>query len=157
MSLRFVHSGLLLACAVSSSLGAQSYFIRREPRLRVEQATPRCRPLEQRFDNPLSDTRGWNMPAVAWWTLYPVVTSGAAYGIHKITRLPPKASAVIAAVAIGLVPHLRGYSRGAYPINPGDWTFDAVNRALPVFAMSERRGVVAWTASVAVLSCFASP
>lgn len=156
-------SGALLALL---ALGALSFAFCTEATaqgLKVTQPPPDCNLGRRAFDNPFSDTKGYWQPRVLWHAEYAVGTAALSWGIHKVTRLPKWASATIAAVGVGVVPHFRSVIlQRRYPINPGDIAFDAVNRGTPyVFVSSQPRGVWTafgvWLATDMALSCFASP
>jgi hypothetical protein len=155
---------LIAALAASTVLpsSAAAQLLRRDPTVR------NCNLAEQAYDNPFSDGSGWTMRRYQWHIFYAGLTSGAAYGIHKVTHLPPWASAAIATVGIGLVPHIRGYANKTYGINVGDWTFDLWTRGAPALAVaggvgdvgSTRSRILAGTtylAGYAALACYASP
>lgn len=118
----------------------------------------RCNVLERRYDNPLSDSHSWAMPAVAWHASYAVLSLGTAYLIHRATKLSTTKSAWAATLGLGLVPHVRGLVRHSYPFDAGDWSFDLSNRGLPAYlTLGTSRGSLAYAASYAALVCWSSP
>ena len=128
---------------------------------------PDCNLARRAYDNPFSDSRGWSMRRYQWHGFYAGLSTLAAYGIHKSTRLPAWASAAIASVGIGLVPHIRGgLIKRDYPVNALDWSFDALNRSAPSFFVLGGRGnnwqskTIAATSFVGgylALACYSSP
>jgi hypothetical protein len=135
--------------------------------LRITVPAPDCALADRRFDNPFSDRAGWTMRRYQWHAFYFGLSSLAAEGIHRTTKLPRWASATIATIGIGVVPHIRGgIIKREYPINPLDWTFDAVNRAAPLIIWTGASGnswqsrtlaVTTIVSSYAALACYASP
>lgn len=128
---------------------------------------PDCNLARRAYDNPFSDSRGWSMRRYEWHGFYAGLSTLAAYGIHKTTRLPAWASAAIASVGIGLVPHIRGgLIKRDYPVNALDWSFDALNRSAPSFVVLGNYGnkwqskAIAATSFVGgylALACYSSP
>jgi hypothetical protein len=152
----------LLAAFFLLSSSAEAQLLRRDPTVR------NCALGDKAYDNPFSDHAGWTMRRYEWHLFYAGLTSGVAYGIHKVTKLPPWASATIATVGIGLVPHIRGYARKEYGINAGDWAFDLWTRGAPALAVAGGVGDIGTTrsrilagttylAGYAALACYASP
>lgn len=128
---------------------------------------PDCNLAERRFDNPLGDHTGWSMRRYQWHAFYAVTSTVAAEGIHRVTHAPRWVSAATATVALGLVPHIRGgLLIKRYPVDPLDWSFDIVNRAMPLFVWSGTRSktwrgraatATSYVAAYAALACYASP
>lgn len=126
-----------------------------------------CNLAERRFDNPLGDNTGWSMRRYEWHAFYAVTSTAAAEGIHRVTHAPRWVSAATATIALGLVPHIRGgLLMKRYPIDPLDWSFDIVNRAMPIFVWSGARAktwrgravaATSYVAAYAALACYASP
>ena len=126
-----------------------------------------CRLARRAYDNPFSDSRGWSMRRYEWHAFYAGLSTLTAYGIHKTTKLPSWASAAIATVGIGLVPHIRGgLIRRDYAINALDWSFDVVNRGAPAFVALGQSGkswesktlaATAFVGSYLALACYSSP
>jgi hypothetical protein len=131
--------------------------------LRVVQPPPDCNLLRQAWDNPYDDVHLYRQPRIAWHAEYAIGTAALSWAIHKTTRLPRWASATIASVGIGVLPHVRSvFILRHYPINPGDLAFDAVNRSTPFIFVSSRpptrwKAFGVWLAADLALSCFASP
>lgn len=139
--------------------------------LRIVQPPPDCRLFAPAFDNPFSDTKGYTQPRIAWHAEYAVASYAAASLVRKVTHLPPWLSATVAAVGIGVLPHVRSVIiQRRYPINPGDLAYDAVNRATPFvwlaghsddstrsWASNHWKPAAVWLATDVALACFASP
>ena len=126
-----------------------------------------CRLARQAYDNPFSDSRGWSMRRYQWHAFYAGLSTVAAYGIHKTTRLPTWASAAIATVGIGLVPHIRsGLIMREYPVHVLDWSFDVMNRSAPAFFVLGQSGdnwksrtlaATTFVGGYLALACYSSP
>jgi len=126
-----------------------------------------CRLARQAYDNPFSDSRGWSMRRYQWHAFYAGLSTAAAYGIHKTTRLPKWASAAIATVGIGLVPHIRGgLIKRDYPVHVLDWSFDVMNRSAPAFFVLGQSGnnwksrtlaATTFVGGYLALACYSSP
>jgi hypothetical protein len=126
-----------------------------------------CNLAERRFDNPLGDNSGWSMRRYQWHAFYAVTSTVAAEGIHRVTHAPRWVSAATATVALGLVPHIRGgLLIKRYPVDPLDWSFDIVNRSMPLFVWNGARAktwraravtATSYVAAYAALACYASP
>jgi len=126
-----------------------------------------CRLARQAYDNPFSDSRGWSMRRYQWHAFYAGLSTAAAYGIHKTTRLPTWASAAIATVGIGLVPHIRsGLIMRDYPVHVLDWIFDVMNRSAPAFFVLGQSGdnwksrtlaATTFVGGYLALACYSSP
>jgi hypothetical protein len=135
--------------------------------LRISQPPPDCSLAAKRYDNPFSDSHGWTMRRYEWHAFYFGLSTIAAEGIHRVTKLPRWASATIATVGIGVIPHIRGgIIKRQYPIAPLDWAFDGVNRAAPLIIWTgasgktwQSRTLAATTiaSSYFALACYASP
>jgi hypothetical protein len=130
--------------------------------------TPRdCNLARPAYDNPFSDSRGWTMRRYEWHAFYAGLSTLTAYGIHKTTKLPAWASATIATVGIGLLPHIRGgLIKHEYGVNALDWGFDVLDRGAPALLVLGRSGhtwqskTLAATTLVAgyfALACYSSP
>jgi len=126
-----------------------------------------CNLARKSYDNPFSDHSGWSMRRYEWHAFYAGLSTLTAYGIHKTTKLPTWASAAIATVGLGLVPHIRGgLIKHDYPVNALDWSFDVLNRAAPAFIVLGKSGnnweskTIAATSFVGgyfALACYSSP
>ncbi len=102
-----------------------------------------------------------------WHAFYAGLSTLTAYGIHKTTKLPRWASAAIATVGIGLVPHIRGgLIKRDYPVHALDWGFDILNRGAPAFLVMGQAGnswqsralaATAYIGGYAALACYSSP
>lgn len=132
----------------------------------LEAQQPDCNLAEKRFDNPISDTHGFVMRRYQWHVSYMAASTLIAEGIHRTTKLPRWASALTSTVAIGFLPHARGYVTGKYRVNVRDWAFDGVTRAAPLILWTGWSGqtwqskTLAWTTlagSYFSLACYASP
>ena len=131
------------------------------------QYKPDCNLAERRFDNPVADHSGWWMRRYQWHAFYAITSTVAAEGIHRVTHLPRWASAVTAAVVLGVAPHVRSsLLTRQYPVDPLDWGFDAFNRAAPIFVWSGLSGgswrsktlaAATYAVGYASLACYASP
>jgi hypothetical protein len=131
--------------------------------LRIVQPHPDCNIFEKKFDNPFSDHSGWVMRRYQWHTMYPILTSGLAYGINRVIH-KPKVSAFIATLATGLAPHIRGSIKELYTINPLDWAYDLENRSLPAWYAtagdnipSRGKAIAEYLALDFSLVCWSSP
>jgi hypothetical protein len=139
--------------------------------LRITQPAPDCDVRKSAFDNPFSDTNGYWQPRIAWHAEYALGSYFAASLVRRVTHLPPWLSATVAAVGIGVLPHVRSVviQRG-YPINPGDLAFDAVNRGTPYvwlashsddstrsWAANHWKPAAVWLMADLSLACFSSP
>ena len=126
-----------------------------------------CRLARRAYDNPFSDSRGWSMRRYQWHAFYAGLSTAAAYGIHKTTKLPKWASAAIATVGIGLVPHIRsGLIMHEYPVHALDWGFDVLNRGAPTFLVLGESGdnwksrtlaATTFVGGYLALACYSSP
>ena len=102
-----------------------------------------------------------------WHGFYAGLSTLTAYGIHKTTKLPSWASAAIATVGIGLIPHIRsGLVKHEYKVDARDWAFDVFNRAAPAILLVGRSGKTWQSNTLAAttfvggyfaLACYASP
>lgn len=157
---------LLVALAIVSP-PAHAQFVRVEWPERLD-----CDITRNAFDNPFSDTKGYVLPRYQWHAAYAGGTLALGYALHRWGKLPPWAASTIATLGIGLVPHVRGYLKGTYAINPADWSFDLWNRSTPTFwaiahrhddsssGVHWRRHAIAtgtWTLGYLATVCFASP
>jgi hypothetical protein len=120
------------------------------------------------FDNYIGDGHagGFAIPRWQHHVLGASLSTAAAIGLHKITRLPTWAAATIAVVGVGFVPHARGYIRGTYDINLPDWIADGWIRSAPAWyaighsGHSKTSHVLAATTYLAgygAVACWASP
>jgi hypothetical protein len=119
------------------------------------------------YDNPFSDSRGWSMRRYQWHAFYAGLSTLTAYGIHKTTKLPAWASAAVATVGIGLLPHIRGgLIKHDYKVNPLDWGFDMFNRGAPTILLVGQSGNTWQSRTLAAttlvggyfaLACYSSP
>lgn len=126
-----------------------------------------CNLARRAYDNPLSDSQGWTMRRYEWHAFYAGVSTLTAYGIHKTTKLPRWASATIATVGIGLIPHIRGgLLKHQYPVDLRDWAFDLFDRGAPAFLLvgradntwrSNALAATAFVGGYAALACYSSP
>ena len=137
-------------------------------RIRRDPTVHDCALARPAFDNPFSDTAGWTMRRYQWHIMYAGLTTGAAVGIHKATGLSPAKSAALATIAVGFVPHIRGYARGSYGINIGDWIADGWMRSAPAwFVLGHSDGgdetkthllaASSYLLGYAATACYASP
>jgi len=128
---------------------------------------PDCNLARRAYDNPFSDSQGWSMRRYQWHAFYAGLSTLTAYGIHKTTKLPPWASAAVATVGIGLLPHIRGgLIKHDYKVNTLDWGFDVFNRGAPTILVVGQSGnnwqskTLAATTFVGgyfALACYSSP
>lgn len=139
--------------------------------LKITQPPADCHLTTSAFDNPFSDTHGYWQPRVVWHAEFALGTYLVADLVHRVTHLPPWASATVAAVGIGVLPHVRSVLiQRRYPINPGDLAFDAVNRGTPFVWLAGHsddttrtwvgnhwKPAVTWLAADLALACFSSP
>lgn len=122
------------------------------------------------FDNYIGDGHagGFTLPRYQHHMIGAGLSTAAAYGVHKVTKLPPWVSAAVAVVGVGLVPHVRGYIRGTYDINVTDWIADGWIRSMPAWFVighndhgdSKKTHLLAATTYLAgygAVACFASP
>jgi hypothetical protein len=119
------------------------------------------------YDNPFSDSRGWEMRRYQWHAFYAGLSTLTAYGIHRTTKLPTWASAAVATVGIGVLPHIRGgLIKRDYKVNALDWGFDVFNRGAPTILVVGQSGnnwqskTLAATTFVGgyfALACYSSP
>ena len=126
-----------------------------------------CNLARRAYDNPLSDSRGWTMRRYEWHAFYAGLSTLTAYGIHKTTKLPRWASATIATVGIGLIPHIRGgLIKHEYPVDLRDWAFDLFDRGAPAILLvgrsdntwqSNALAATAFVGGYAALACYSSP
>ncbi len=123
--------------------------------------------MESRFDNPFSLHNGYYQPSIVWAAEYAVGTGVLAYGVNRVTHLSPLKSSIIAAIGIGLIPHIAGYGRGEYNISL-DWAYDLWTRSLPIMIvlgesplknknLSRLASGLIYTGGTLILHCFASP
>ena len=134
----------------------------------MAQSAPRdCNLARPAYDNPFSDARGWTMRRYQWHGFYAGLSTLTAYGIHKTTKLPGWASATIATVGLGLIPHIRGsLVKHQYKMDTRDWAFDLFNRGAPAMLIVGRPGktwqsntiaAAGFAAGYLTLACYASP
>jgi hypothetical protein len=99
---------------------------------RVGAQEPDCNLAAKRWDNPISDGGGMYLRRYQWHIAYASASTLSAEFLHRATGLPRWASALSMSVAMGVLPHVRGISRGQYVFNARDWGFDLFNRAAPL-------------------------
>ncbi len=123
--------------------------------IRFRQDVPNCHVLAPRFDNPLSDTKGFTQRALYWDAEYAALSVVTAKALHRWTPLPSWAIAAVPSIGFGLAPHVRGYLRGSYPISL-HWLQVAWDRSLPAFRTAKDSSAltVLWLAGEVPLSCF---
>jgi hypothetical protein len=120
------------------------------------------------FDNYIGDGHagGFTLPRYQHHLIGAGLSTAAAIGLHKITRLPTWAAATVAVVGVGLVPHVRGYMRGTYDINLSDWIADGWIRSAPAWyaighgghsTSSHVLSATTYLAGYAAVACWASP
>lgn len=143
---------LLLLLSFSLPLSVQG--------LKITQSKADCNVFESKFDNPFSDTRGWEMRRVYWHLGYAVASDFIANEIHDRLHVPLKVATIGTALGIGLIPHIRsGIIRRDNPINPMDWVFDLNNRSLPIYLdqSSKVLGISEYLVSYGATMCWSSP
>ena len=134
----------------------------------MAQSAPRdCNLARRAYDNPFSDRSGWTMRRYQWHGFYAGLSTLTAYGIHKTTKLPRWASATIATVGVGLIPHIRSsLVKHQYDVDTRDWAFDLFNRGAPAVLLVGRSGnswqsnslaAAGFVGGYLALACYASP
>ena len=137
--------------------------------IRIVHQPPDCNLARKAFDNPFSDTRGWEMRRYEWHLFYAGLSTLTAEGLHRATKLPRWSTALIASVGIGFVPHIRQVvlePSGQRTINVRDWAFDGFVRSAPLILWTGASGgnwqsrtlaVTTFAAGYGWLSCYGSP
>lgn len=120
--------------------------------LHVVQPPPDYRLWQYRIENPVTGLEGGLMqPRIAFHAEYAIGSVLLAKALQKV-HVPP----IITVLSIAVVPHiLGGVIQKRYPINPGDWVFDAWKMSLPLVHTTKVRW--RWLAGYAVLSGYGSP
>lgn len=152
---------LLLCLALALPLQAQ---------LRFSSSPPDCALARKAFDNYIGDGHagGFTLRRYQHHALGAGISTLAAVGVRRVTKLPPWASAAIAVAAVGVAPHVRGYIRGTYNINLRDWIADGWIRSAPAWFVighndkgsSTKTHALAATTYLAgyfAVACYASP
>lgn len=121
---------------------------------------PDCNLARKAFDNPFSDTRGWEMPRSAWHFAYGVAGVAIGETVHRVTKRPRWQTAIATGIATSAIWHLRGYARKQYEFNARDWAFDFFVRSAPLLLWDQRPRLLAATTLAGgyfSLACFANP
>ena len=126
---------LLTISACSSTAWAQN----------SEPFKPSCNITRKAFDNPFRDgMNGYWLPRYQWHALKVGAVAMSGEVLHRTTRLPRWAAFTMSGVAIAVVPHIRGVTRGAYAFDAKDWAFDTFLGAVPLAAWSAWQGTHRW-------------
>jgi hypothetical protein len=114
------------------------------------------------FSRPMEDM-GVVWRRYQWHAAKAAASTAVTFTLREGLHVRPRRAAIVATLLVGVVPHVVGVLRCAYPYDPADWTADAVIASVPVFFVGARTRVqfvvrvMSYGASYGLTAPFASP